>query len=301
MDCSKVSLKKGNKNNQVKELQQYLKYLGLYTAEVDGDYGSLTESAVKKLQKNYGLVVDGWFGTKTCKACGINGADISTTIHQIPKDVWKDMMARFDKYVKDNKKEPKIMYLNFENKYRYVTLEKFKEIKTRWDKWLKEHDNTEPNFMYINKPAEGSSNASTGIIAKMKDAIGNFTSFKEAYNLLIGRGYGAYNNDIYTQDQAIKRLKNRQGINCSDSCQLMYALAVAMGLQARYVHIICKSGAGHIVLDVKYPYGASTWTRIDPAAALSTSSRYSWGNIWCSGGRVIGYNDGWLMSDDGIT
>lgn len=67
-DCSKISLKKGSKGDDVTSLQNVLKARGLYTRQVDGDFGDYTEAAVKSLQSQLGgLATDGWFGEATCK------------------------------------------------------------------------------------------------------------------------------------------------------------------------------------------------------------------------------------------
>jgi peptidoglycan hydrolase-like protein with peptidoglycan-binding domain len=57
-------LKKGSKGDAVKQLQQDLVTLG-YTLNVDGDFGSNTESAVMQLQKAFGYNVDGIVGDAT--------------------------------------------------------------------------------------------------------------------------------------------------------------------------------------------------------------------------------------------
>lgn len=67
LNCTKINLKKGSKGNEVKELQTILKDMGYYTRQVDGEFGSYTETAVKKLQKQQGNDPDGWFGPKTCQ------------------------------------------------------------------------------------------------------------------------------------------------------------------------------------------------------------------------------------------
>ncbi|WNX87355.1 peptidoglycan-binding protein [Emergencia timonensis] len=49
-----------------KQMQKNLKYYkNYYTGEIDGIVGTLTKTAVKKFQKEYGLVQDGIYGTKT--------------------------------------------------------------------------------------------------------------------------------------------------------------------------------------------------------------------------------------------
>ena len=61
----KVTLKKGNKGTQVKNLQKFLNWYGNYGLKTDGDFGTKTYEAVKKFQKATGLKVDGNFGPKS--------------------------------------------------------------------------------------------------------------------------------------------------------------------------------------------------------------------------------------------
>ena len=57
------SLKKGSKGTQVKRLQKFLNwFLGIKTLEVDGEFGSRTEKAVKEFQATMKIKVDGFFG-----------------------------------------------------------------------------------------------------------------------------------------------------------------------------------------------------------------------------------------------
>lgn len=63
--------KYGSRGQEVKTIQEKLKRWGYYTGSVDGIYGSLTVSAVKKFQQKNGLTVDGIAGTKTLNAMGI--------------------------------------------------------------------------------------------------------------------------------------------------------------------------------------------------------------------------------------
>lgn len=62
------TIKKGSKGDEVKELQNILKELGLYTGEVDGKFGSGTAEAVRQYQASRGLTVDGVVGTDTWNA-----------------------------------------------------------------------------------------------------------------------------------------------------------------------------------------------------------------------------------------
>ena len=46
-------------------LQEFLKKYRFYTAEVDGKFGPQTETALRKFQKEVGIIVDGKFGEET--------------------------------------------------------------------------------------------------------------------------------------------------------------------------------------------------------------------------------------------
>ncbi len=63
----KGCLEKGDKSEQVKRLQRFLKWYG-FDIEVDGSFGPATLKAVKAFQKKEGLEVDGLFGPASLKA-----------------------------------------------------------------------------------------------------------------------------------------------------------------------------------------------------------------------------------------
>ena len=48
-------MKKGDKGDEVKKLQQRLKELGYYNSALDGSYGNVTMTSIKKFQNNNGL------------------------------------------------------------------------------------------------------------------------------------------------------------------------------------------------------------------------------------------------------
>jgi hypothetical protein len=58
-------LKKGSKGDEVTLLQKDLNYVNNAKLEVDGSFGSATETALKKFQKAQKLTQDGEYGTKT--------------------------------------------------------------------------------------------------------------------------------------------------------------------------------------------------------------------------------------------
>ena len=64
------TVRKGSKGDVVKEMQSILEKLGydLGPCGVDGDFGRMTERAVKAFQQDHGLKVDGICGPKTFAA-----------------------------------------------------------------------------------------------------------------------------------------------------------------------------------------------------------------------------------------
>lgn len=63
--------KMGSRGDEVRRIQQKLKSMGYYTGSVDGIYGSQTQNAVRKFQRDNGLTVDGIAGPKTLSYLGI--------------------------------------------------------------------------------------------------------------------------------------------------------------------------------------------------------------------------------------
>ena len=115
----------------------------------------------------------------------------------------------------------------------------------------------------------------------------------DALGKIQGRGYAYYYDSVYNTNQTISRIKNRQGVNCTDSAQLTYRIALALGYTCQFVHVRCVSGTGHVRLRLKGK-GSSDWFYRDPSAILDGNSvTYN----WCSNGTVLAYNPAWVLSD----
>ena len=67
----------GSRGNEVRQIQQKLKSLGMYTIGVDGIYGLKTEKGVIQYQKKYKLRIDGIAGPQTLKHMKISGSSNS--------------------------------------------------------------------------------------------------------------------------------------------------------------------------------------------------------------------------------
>jgi peptidoglycan hydrolase-like protein with peptidoglycan-binding domain len=59
---------KGKGKSIVVELQTGLQTYGYYDGDIDGDYGSATQDAVKQSRPNLGVTADGRFGPETADA-----------------------------------------------------------------------------------------------------------------------------------------------------------------------------------------------------------------------------------------
>jgi peptidoglycan hydrolase-like protein with peptidoglycan-binding domain len=91
---SSSSLIPGMKGDNVKKLQQRLKDLGYYTADVTGLYGQLTETAVAYFQRLNGLGEDGIAGKKTQAAINDKNARKEKDARRAPaaqKTKYKDL------------------------------------------------------------------------------------------------------------------------------------------------------------------------------------------------------------------
>jgi len=66
----------GSTGDKVRQVQDALRRLGLYSRTVDGSYGPYTKEAVIAFQKRKGLVVDGCVGDQTWSALGLGGGSV---------------------------------------------------------------------------------------------------------------------------------------------------------------------------------------------------------------------------------
>ena len=157
-----------------------------------------------------------------------------------------------------------------------------------------------PEIIGINTPAHETEPkptlASGSVKARLEAGLGKFNTFTEFWQKIRGRGYDYYYNDVYTLDQEIDRIIHKKGLNCTDSMQLCHALAIEMGYEVQYIHVMCKQG-GHIRGQIR-GHEFKNWTKIDPAAAIS-SSKAGIGHVWCDYPNAHIENAAWLNIDDG--
>jgi len=86
----------------IKQRQLLLAYLGYYVGNIDGSWGTLSKTATKAFQKDFGLEPDGVCGTETEKALkhavayGMPAKKVETTATTTGGDFWADI-KHFDR------------------------------------------------------------------------------------------------------------------------------------------------------------------------------------------------------------
>lgn len=99
---NRPTIRKGNKNVYVKQVQEKLIALGynLGICGADGDFGTATENAVKQFQRDHGLTADGVVGTKTYAA--LDAAEkpakeqtYTVTIRNLKKDKAEELVRLY--------------------------------------------------------------------------------------------------------------------------------------------------------------------------------------------------------------
>lgn len=82
----------GSRGQEVRQIQQKLRQLGLYSGSVDGVYGTATQKAVRQFQKNCGIAADGIAGPKTLLYLGLGSGGSSSAGGYSSSDVY--LLAR---------------------------------------------------------------------------------------------------------------------------------------------------------------------------------------------------------------
>lgn len=82
----------GSRGQEVRQIQQKLRQLGLYSGSVDGVYGTATQKAVRQFQKNCGITADGIAGPKTLLYLGLGSGGDSSVGGYSSSDVY--LLAR---------------------------------------------------------------------------------------------------------------------------------------------------------------------------------------------------------------
>lgn len=157
-------------------------------------------------------------------------------------------------------------------------------------------NNVSPRYVTVRESAPVS-DKNTEILKYFQDKFGvKLTDFDSFLTAIQGRGYSGYFNSKYSTKKSIDRMKNKQGVNCTDSSQVGYVIALALGYEVQFVHVKCSSGTGHVRLRLKHPVNTEgTWIYRDPAAVLNGNGIRS---NWCTSNyTLLAYDPAWVMTD----
>lgn len=86
-------LKNGSRGDEVKAVQQRLKELGYYSAEIDGAFGAGTKAAVVAFQQNNALPADGVVGSETKALLFSDAAKPAPTESPAARSLWTGWIA----------------------------------------------------------------------------------------------------------------------------------------------------------------------------------------------------------------
>lgn len=148
-------------------------------------------------------------------------------------------------------------------------------------------------YIYKNNPTSNNTDATLKLFT---DTFGSVTDIDSCLKKIQGKGYSYYYNSLYDTNETIKRIKNKKGTNCTDSSQLFYRLALALGYEVQFIHVKCSSGGGHVRLRLKHKVNTEgTWILRDPASVLSGNGIRS---NWCTSNYTfIAYDPAWIFTD----
>lgn len=128
--------------------------------------------------------------------------------------------------------------------------------------------------------------------------FGNVTTIDGALGKVKDRGYGYYYDDTYTNKTSIDRMKAGYGVNCTDSCQVFWHIAKALGYDVHCLHVKCSGGDGHVRLKLRHKkHSNNEWFLRDPAAVLDKNGQPVSYN-WCTSGYTLLATDpSWFLAN----
>lgn len=201
------------------------------------------------------------------------------------------MAERLIRYVEQHNQLPNYITDNKGKKMKvsdYVYM--FSRILIYYDK-----NNKLPAYANVNSKAFTKPTESTDTVYDyFVKVFGKVSCIDDAMEKIAGRGYGYYYDDVYSNRQSIDRIKNRQGVNCTDATQMMKHVADATRKYKKVdcVHVKCRGGDGHVYLKITNKDNSVFYR--DPAACLDSGGVT---HIWCSNGTILAINPSWWTAN----
>lgn len=214
---------------------------------------------------------------------------------QIFKSSYMDMAERVVKFVEKNHQIPTNVKFTTQNGKTYKI--HIRDVIYMFSRIIVYYDTNKAYPKYANvtsksftKPTENTDSVYDYFVK----VFGKVTCIDDAMEKIAGRGYGYYYDDVYSNKQSIDRIKNRQGVNCTDATQMMKHVADGTGKYKKIdcVHVKCRGGDGHVYLKITQKDGSVFYR--DPAAVLDSGDIT---RVWCSDGTVLAINPSWWTAN----
>lgn len=162
------------------------------------------------------------------------------------------------------------------------------------------NDKKMPAYVNVNSKAftkpSASATSDDEVFNYFVKKFGNVSTIDEALGKVKERVYAYYYDDVYSNKTAIDRMYSKSGINCTDSCQVFWHIAKALGYDVHCLHVQCSSG-GHVRLKLRHPkHTGGNWIHRDPACVLSQNGKPI-NAIWCANGALLGTDSSWFMAN----
>ena len=214
---------------------------------------------------------------------------------EVNKTTYQDMCKRLNQYITQNGKLPNYVTIDGKQKCSIIL---FMLQLSKIISYMKDNGSY-PSKILINsndlvKPQPKPVNEIFDYFIKV---FGNVTSIDGALAKIQGRGYGFYYDNKLTNKQVIDGLKSSDGEkpNCTDVSQMMWHVGKGLNYEVRAIHVMCRSGVGHVRLQFKHPVNTGgNWINRDPACVIDGGEVSA---IWCSNGTYLATNPEWFMED----
>ena len=237
---------------------------------------------------------------KDIKKIAIKQAKSDTTgdhfSRQVSKNQFTDMAKRFVNYVEKKGQLPNYITVSPNRKMNvndYTFM--FARLIVFYQKYGKLPNSINVNSKYFIKPTEPTNDVYDYFVK----TFGSFgDTIDGALEKIAGHGYGYYYDDVYSNKQAIDRMANYQGVNCTDSCHVFYNILLALIKKGKYrkvecLHVLCSGGDGHVRLRITLNDGDYIYR--DPAAVLSSGDiTYNW---CASNYTLLDVNPDWFLEN----
>lgn len=233
---------------------------------------------------------------KNVKKITIKEAPKPTGTHisrQIPKKQYLEICKNLTSYVEKNKRLPNyVSYAGFKIRPRVYTY-MLARVLVFYGKNGKLASYVNVNSKAFTKPIETKNEVYNYFCKVFGKKV---MSVDEALKLINGKGYAYYYDDLYSNKQAIDRIKAGKGVNCTDSTHVFYNIVEQLVELGKYkkveaLHVQCSSG-GHIKLRIILNNGSKIIR--DPACVLSDNGKPITCD-WCTDTGVI--NPKWFMEN----